>query len=513
MNNDQKMELCLALMRADSEAQVIEILSKASFWDNPRVWRLYGDRENNFSTIGNQQNRPEAALVEKLVNAVDARLMNECLARGINPESPAAPQSIREAVARFFEEGATTGSIYSGQISAWHNEKRREVARGITLAATGMKPSDGDPCITIADCGEGQTPRKFPDTFLSLEKSNKLRIPFVQGKFNMGGTGVLEFCGKRNLQLILSRRSPRILNGNFAHPTDDEWGFTVVRREDPSGNRRSSSYTYLAPVGVDERPQQGEVLSFAADSMPIFPDGASPYVRESEFGSLIKLYEYSMPGHRSHILRKSGLLARLEVLIPEPALPLRLYECRPAYAGDEERSYETNLAGFALRLEQGKGDNLEADFPVSVEMTCAGEPMTATIFAFKKGRAETYRKSEGIIFTVNGQTHGYLTLDFFRRTKVGLSYLADSILVLVDCTGISGRGRELLFMNSRDRLRDGELRKQVEQELEDLLKNQPGLKALRERRRREEIESRIHDSRPLEQILESLLKHSVLVHS
>lgn len=311
----------------------------------------------------------------------------------------------------------------------------------------------------------------------------------------------------------MSRRSPKILDGNFAHPTDDEWGFTIVRREDPSGNRRSSSYTFLAPVGADEVQQKGEVLTFTSDTMPLFPDGANPYAREAEFGSLIKLYEYSMPGHRSHILRKSGLLARLEVLIPEPALPIRLHECRAAYGGDEARSYETNLAGFSIRLEQGKGDNLEPDFPVSVEMTCAGEPMTATIFAFKKGRAETYRKSEGIIFTVNGQTHGYLTLDFFRRTRVGLSYLADSVLVIVDCTKISGRGRELLFMNSRDRLRDGELRKHLEQELEDLLKNQPGLKALRERRRQELIGSRIEYSKPLQQILKSILQNSVAAHS
>lgn len=53
MNNPQKKELCLALMRADSEAEVVKILSEAGFWDNKRVWRLYGDRENNFSTIGN----------------------------------------------------------------------------------------------------------------------------------------------------------------------------------------------------------------------------------------------------------------------------------------------------------------------------------------------------------------------------------------------------------------------------------------------------------------------------
>ncbi len=508
MNNEQKRELCLSLMRADSEAAVFEVLGAAGLWENKRVWRLYGDRENDFSTIGNQQNRPDAALVEKLVNSVDARLMHECMAHGITPESPAAPRTIREAVARFFEEGQLQGSVFSGQVHAWPDEKRRDVARGITLAATGVKGQDGDPCLSIADLGEGQTPRKFPDTFLSLEKSNKLRIPFVQGKFNMGGTGVLEFCGRRNLQFLISRRSPRILNGNFVHPTDDEWGFTVVRREDPSGNRRSSSYTFLAPVGADEVPQKGHVMTFAAEKMPLFPDGAQPYVREAESGTLIKLYDYSLPGHRTHILRKSGLLARLELLLPELALPIRLHECRPGYGG-HAGSYETTLTGLSVRLDEGgRADNIEADFPTSAPFNCAGEPMAATIFAFKKGKAETYRRTEGIIFTVNGQTHGYLTADFFRRTKVGMSYLADSILVIVDCTEISPRGRELLFMNSRDRLRDGELRKEVVQELEDLLRNQPGLRALRERRRREEIESRIEDSKPLEQILDSLLKHS-----
>ena len=508
MNNEEKRELCLVLMRAESEAEVVGILNTARLWDNKRVWRLYGDRENNFSTIGNQQNRPDAALVEKLVNSVDARLMEECMARGVTPESPAAPKDIRAAVARFFEEGKPAGSVFSGQVHAWPDDKRRNVARGITLAATGLKGQDGDPCLTIADLGEGQTPRKFPDTFLSLEKSNKLRIPFVQGKFNMGGTGVLEFCGRQNLQLLVSRRSPRILNGNFEHPTDDEWGFTVVRREDPSGNRRSSSYTFLAPVGADEVPQKGHVMTFAAATIPLFPDGSQPYAREAEWGTLIKLYEYSLPGHRTHILRKSGLLARLELLLPELALPIRLHECRPGYGG-HAGSYETTLTGLSVRLDEGgRADNIEADFPTSAPFICGGEPMAATIFAFKKGKAETYRRTEGIIFTVNGQTHGHFTADFFRRTKVGMSYLADSLLLIVDCTGISGRGRELLFMNSRDRLRDGEQRKEVEQELEDLLRNHPGLRALRERRRREEIESRIEDSKPLEQILETLLKHS-----
>src|SRR6266704_2315826 len=99
MNNSEKKNLCLALMRADTEAEVIQILTDAGYWTNKRVWRLYGDRENNFSTIGNQQNRADAALVEKLINSVDARLMHECLALGINPESPVAPQMILDALA------------------------------------------------------------------------------------------------------------------------------------------------------------------------------------------------------------------------------------------------------------------------------------------------------------------------------------------------------------------------------------------------------------------------------
>jgi len=37
-------------------------------------------------------------------------------------------------------------------------------------------------------------------------------------------------------------------------------------------------------------------------------------------------------------------------------------------------------------------------------------------------------------------------------------------------------------MNSRDRLRGGELCKEAEQELEDLMKNHAGLRALRDRR-------------------------------
>lgn len=507
MTEDAAKELCISLMKADSEEDVIALLKQAGYWEDPAVWRFYGDYENNYNTIGNQQSRPDAALVEKLVNSVDARMMNECLAKGLNPEDETAPQGIQEAVARFFDNAEQGKTSMAGRICDWSDSKRTEIARGIVLVATGAKPGSGNPSFTIADSGEGQTPEDMPYTLLSLNRSNKLRIPFVQGKFNMGGTGVLKFCGKRNLQFVLTRRNPMILSTNMdSHIDRNKWGYTVVRREDPEGNRRSSVYTYLAPHGADSTPFKGGVLRFSSDELPLFPDGKTAYTRHAKWGTLIKLYEYSATGFKSHILMKDGLLSRVDLLLPDIALPMRFHECRD-YRG-HDGSFETTLTGVRVRLEDDKGKNLEDGFPVGASVKVAGEEILVSIYAFKKKGSEAYRKNEGIIFVVNGQTHGHLTQDFFLRKKVGLSYLADSILIISDCTKLSGRAREDLFMNSRDRLSGGELRQQIEESLEELLKQHQGLRDLKERRRREEIESKLDDAKPLEDILEKLLKQS-----
>ena len=504
MENSQIKKLCVDLIKSDKEDDVINLLRDEGYWENQDAWRFYGDYENNYNVIGNQQSRPDAALVEKLVNSIDARLLNECLIRQINPESDSAPKTIRESVAIFFEENPE--SYTAGLITEWADSKRTEVARGITLVATGAKPSAGFPCFTISDCGEGQTPEMMPYTLLSLNKDNKLRIPFVQGKFNMGGTGVLKFCGHHNLQLIVSRRNPDILNGNFKTPTDLLWGVTIVRREDPKGGRRSSVYTYLAPSGIDKHPGKGGVLSFNADSMPIFPEGRHPYGKASGWGTLIKLYEYNATGFKSHILLPDGLLSRMDLLLPALALPIRFHECRD-YKG-HSGSTETTVTGLNVRLGDDKAENIEENFPLSCPMNVGGEKMTATIYAFKKGKAGTYRKNEGIMFTVNGQTHGHFTIDFFRRTKTGCSYLRDSLLVIVDCSDLSGRAREDLFMNSRDRLSGGELRSKIEKTLEVMLKDNKILRMLKERRQREQRDSKIDDSKPLEDMLKSILKKS-----
>lgn len=508
--------LALSLLKAESEDEVIQLLKQAGYWDDPAAWRLLGDKDSNYSTVGNQQARPEAALVEKLVNSVDARLLSECLERSIDPESDRAPHSIPHAISVLFD-GLDQSTTREGTIADWTQKKQLEQARYITLAVTGNKPRQGMPCISIADAGEGQSPGRFPDTFLSIDKSNKLRIPFVQGKFNMGGTGALKFCGQHSLQLIISRRNPRIIEAwkgksskwTSRDPREDEWGFTVVRRERPTGaagDVRNSIFRYLAPVG-SASPAEKQVLSFAADSLPIFPDENRPYDRDVDHGTVIKLYEYDVKGFGSHALMKDGLLTRLEALLPQIALPVRVHECR-AYRGEEARSFANSLVGLSVRLAENRGDNLEDGYPTTASFVVKGEHMTAQIYAFKRDRAESYRTNEGIIFAINGQTHGVIPKTFFERSRVKMGRLAKSLIIMVDCTRLSVGAREDLFMNSRDRLSNGELRKEIEEELEDIIGKHPGLKQLRERRRAEEIQERLEESKPFEQILDSILKTS-----
>ncbi len=482
----QLKDLCLALIHCETEDEVIEILKREKYWDRPENWQLFGGDENNYSIIGNQQSKAESAIVEKIINSVDAMLMGECLSKDINPESQEAPQSIRDALVKYY-------NIFDGKLTNISAKERSKLAENIGFVATGQKTN---PNYGIFDKGEGQSPARLHDTILSIRKSNKLRIPFVQGKFNMGGTGVFRFCGERNIQIIISKRHPGIAE-HESDPMKDFWGFTIIRRDDPQHGARSSNYKYLAP--------SNHILFFPADELLILPSAyPEPYGKPMQWGTYIKLFEYKIgPGLRTNV--QLDLYFKLSVLMPQIALPIRMYERRKNYAG---HSYETNLSGLSVRVDEDRSENIEENFPTSGSMTVSGQKMKYSIYVFKKGKHDKFTRDEGIVFTINGQTHGYLSKSFFNRKGVGLSYLAESILVILDCSEIDGRAREDLFMNSRDRLSTCPLKTEIENELEDVLKKHPGLGILKDKRRREEIETKLSDQQPLTEVLQDILKKS-----
>jgi hypothetical protein len=474
--------LLLSLANCETENEVVTILKKHHYWQDISSWHFFGDTEDNYSTIGNQQSRPEYALVEKLINSVDALLMSKCYEGGIDPKSSDAPRTLNEALTKFFD-------IPEGRLSRLSPRMRTSLANNIGLIATGAK---NNPSYSIIDRGEGQTPESMPDTLLGLFRSVKSEIPFVQGKFHMGGTGAFRFCGDQRMQLVLSKRNPKIKQRH----ENNEWGFTVVRRQAPRGNRRTSVYTYLAP--------NSKILSFAAESLPLWPDTyPNKFGQPMEWGTYLKLYEYNIAGLKTNILL--DLYYALSLIVPNIALPVRLYERRAGYVG---HSYETNLAGLSVRLEDDPGEHLEPGYPSSHQITCMGQKMSAQIYAFKPGQASNYRRKEGVIFTINGQTHAHIPSSFFQRDRVGMGYLKDSLLVIVECTNLDDRLKEDLFMNSRDRLSDCELHNQIERELERQLKNHPGLKQLREKRKQEEIKNKLQGAKPLADVLEKVIKNS-----
>ena len=78
---DKTKQLCLDLIHADTEERAVDLLRQAGYWDNTKYWRWLGDQEFNYSSVGNQQSRAEQAIIEKLINSIDSKLIAAALKR------------------------------------------------------------------------------------------------------------------------------------------------------------------------------------------------------------------------------------------------------------------------------------------------------------------------------------------------------------------------------------------------------------------------------------------------
>jgi hypothetical protein len=475
--NIDNAKLLDQLLKAEAETDVEAILQRAGYLtDDDSIWKPFGGNEMNFSQINNQQADPTPALVEKLINSIDAVLMAESYKSGIDPKGNAAPNSMSEAVEKFFK-------VKDGRLENLTASARTKLADNIHFIATGSKDA---PCYLVVDKGEGQTPASFEKTFLSLNRRNKNDIPFVQGRFNCGGTGVLPFCGKNNYQLILSRRNPTC-PVDAGDSTKDLWGFTIVRKLRPANGRGFSMYVYLAP--------QGKILTFAA------PDGvavlagqssknrpASAYSVKLPYGSCIKLYNYRWK--KKAIVTTDGRY-ELERFLHSVCLPFRLSESRDYKAN----YYSTTLSGImATTNDEGneEGDpnsKFEKDFrPAYGELNLPNiGRLPCRVFLLK----EEYRSRNfphGVYFTLNGQVHGELPANFVTSV-LKFDCLSGYLMVSIDCTDMNQAVREEFMMASRDRVRRNEVYDEIYRTVRDELKEHPGLRqhnALRKKKRLEE---------------------------
>jgi hypothetical protein len=397
--------------------------------------------ESNYSVIENQQSSPIGALIEKITNSIDAILLRRCYEEGLDPKAPAAPRTMNDAVERFF----------SPQCKNWHLPAvRRSQAESIQIVATGSKTR---PCLLIYDDGEGQHPAEFERTFLSILRGNKNEIPFVQGKYNMGGTGAIVFCGRLRYQLVASRR----------YDGSGELGFTLVRRHPLTAaeetTRKNTWYEFLKIDGKVPQFWSGE-----------FDVGLSN--RRFKTGTLIKLFDYDLPQGTRGALPQEPRRA-IDQHLFEPALPICLVDTPDRYPNNTV----LQIDGFGLkrRLEN---DNkyVEKTFSITSDEHDIGSlKITCYVFRTKVDGQEIKKTRENIqrdyfhdgmavLFALNGQVHGHFSSEFITRA-LEMQLLKHHLLIHIDCTKLHSAFRNELFMASRDRLKAGDettiLRKRV----------------------------------------------------
>lgn len=458
--------LFLELYHAPKESVVEEVIRNNVALNDSRNWRPYGQNESNYGVVENQQSSPIPALVEKIINSIDAILTRQCLEAGLNPKSAVAPRSIDGAVTQFFPDSKN-----------WDLPNTRQAqAESIQIIADGPRMQTS---LVVYDDGEGQHPEEFEDTFLSLLRGNKNEIHFVQGKYNMGGAGAIVFCGKNRYQLIGSKRWDQ--TGDF--------GFTLIRRHplthQESRTKRATWYEYF-------------VLDSRIPAFPITELDLGLRNRKFTTGTVIKLYSYDLPsGSRSVISR--DLNQSLNEYLFEPALPLFTIDQPERYPRD--RNLQRDLYGLKRRLEEDGNKFVAERFSQELTDKQIGNLKTTTyVFSPRVDarsaretrdtiRREFFKNNMSVIFSINGQVHGHYTSEFITRS-LKYQLLKHYLLIHVDCTNLRMEFRDELFMASRDRLKDGTESRLLRRRLAQLLRSGRLKEVYKERKAAISVESK-----------------------
>ena len=423
-------ELFQELYLSPTEDKVDEIIHKYPDKFADKNWAPLGGNENMFGIVRNQQSNPIAALVEKVTNSIDAILTKKCLEKGISPSSNEAPQSMDQAIKIFYPD-----------YKNWDlKQNRRKQSEDIQIIADGPPKNTS---VIIYDNGEGQHPNDFENTFLSLVRGNKINIQFVQGKYNMGGSGALVFCGKRRYQLIASKRFDN--SGNF--------GFTLIRqrRISESGENRRSSHFEFFKI-------EGEIPNFPITELDLKLTG-----RNFKTGTIIKMYSYQFPTGYSGFAQ--DLNQSLNEFLFEPVLPLLTVDNKERYPNN--KVLELDLFGLKRRLEDSQSEYIDTHFSEEyIDELFGKAKVTCYVFNPKTEKHDLkkskeiikkrfFRNNMSVMFSINGQVHGNYTAEFITRT-LKFNLLKDYLLIHVDCTDMNPDFREELFMASRDRLKHGD---------------------------------------------------------
>jgi hypothetical protein len=327
---------------------------------------------------------------------------------------------------------------------------RQFAQSNLVIGVTGAKSKrTGLPCFTFVDNGEGQNADRFEETFLSLSSGNKKDIPFVQGKYNMGSSGVLGYCGLKWFKLIVSRR----------YDEKGPWGFTIMRKR-PGGGMPIAEYFVLS---------NGNIPTFNEDALFPFMKGDGKRYNGVllRTGTVIKLYDYQIGSRFSGGFR--GSREALNENLVETILPFRILDFRqtpdPKRGGDRADGIDPRgFCGmeFLLLRSHREGEHDEDE----EEAAGTGSIAVATIKSEELGTIEISairlkRKLPGwlsgsnnrVFHAVNGQVQFKQTRGYLSQT-CGFPALKDRVVIIVDSSNISFEAHNEVWKGDREHVRD-----------------------------------------------------------
>jgi hypothetical protein len=464
MKRDDQRALFDALLAATGSGEMRNILvglgdSDAATLNTPfgkhrLVWRPFGGKESNLSTIG-LGTKPGRSLTERITNAIDA-ILEERITAGVNP-----PISPRRAANAWF--GRPVSGPDAGLFS-WR-DMPDDFDKHIHVV---LRQSDREdrPTIDVVDDGIGIEGRDFPQTILSLQGGNKIRKRHLIGAFGQGGAATLDFS---DYTLIFSRSkaNPKMV------------AFTVVRVLKLDASYKEDSYAYL---GIDEDADGGgHVFSVQLAGRPIelYAEKVPDVVR----GTLVRHVNYRLtnltnrlqasPGNLYHYLHFS----MFDPLVPFRLVDLRGEEPRNEYIGGaRNRLMDRTRQAARTRKAQEQGiDEDEKSMQIRhyrpMEFVVPSGSMEASIgieywvvFSYKKRKDEEpelrshsnelfVQHGYPIIGTLNGQNQGESTGQLLKQ--LGLSLLSRHIVIHIDATNADSTIRRGLFSTSREGFKDG----------------------------------------------------------
>lgn len=457
------------------ETQLNELLSAKTSTDVEKVisrlgelieWVPLGGNKGNFGIILIGAD-PYDAVTERITNAIDAMIELDVELR---PELKKLPNPRRAIEAIYGFDG--------GYLKNCEQSRIAELATNIKVKFLDSE-TPKKPTIEILDRGIGQHPADFPNTLVGLNEDYKVSKLYLMGAFGQGGQTSLGYC---DYCIIISRKHPKLLRPNQR----DLIGWTIVRYWDPTTSDiifKRGCWEYCVEAGSRESPR---VLTVEPSALRIL----------FEHGTLIRLVAYDMPRGTSDVLQPArSAWSYLSQSLFDPLLPIRLYEAREDYEPKNRP-----LSGLATRLwGGGKGEKAQVWKSDSYKLALALSGFvwinywaltpTNDLENWRDIRKGFVSGSQAVFITLNGQKHGVEQTGFLRD-RVNLTYSDNYIIVQLDCDGLTNQAKKELLSTTRDRLKEGEFKENLMEQVVEHLRDDRNILAFEKERRQKILSAR-----------------------